>query len=142
MVNIRDLRIGNYVKTKFGFQQIIELKRDEVWTNLPPCSWSLASFKGKDLEYVPLSESCLVNFGFQKIANNVYDLVLTSKLLLRVSNSSNEYESIYLVEGYKLRLPSQNIISLRSFEYNGHTNVHEIQNIVHSISGYDLQLTK
>lgn len=142
MVNIQDLRIGNYVKTKFGFQQIIELKRDEVWTNLPPCSWSLASFKGKDLEYIPLSEEWLLNLGFHKLGSRSFDLDISSDIILRVSNCATENEFIILVEGNGLRIANQNIIRLRSFENNGYTNVHEIQNIVHSISGYDLQLTK
>jgi len=140
-LDAKELRIGNYIETKHGIQQVTQIEENRVLTRLPPCTWSMINFHYEDVNPITLDEEWLIKLGFTKIAYNVYDLDLTSKLLLRFSNCATENESVFLVEGNGFRVASQDIIGLRSFETKGYTFVHELQNIVKAISGYDLTIS-
>lgn len=126
MIPINKLRIGNLihrpdlVSRELRFEKILYLGQRVTCTGPVKviCDY-------EDLEPIPLTEECLLKFGFEKCLNGFW----CAKELLNVKISKHFVTEIYLSG------------SDTDLAFNGIQYIHQLQNLYFALTGEELTLS-
>jgi hypothetical protein len=123
MIDIKDLRIGNFIKDKEGNQLCVygvarEDSHNIIWYDEEGGFY----LNDDEAEPIPLTPEILEGCGFERISNFFYDKWVDN-LKLRVSLTKD------------LMTFSYDDTDLPSYKY-----LHQLQNIYHSLTGQELQI--
>lgn len=95
----------------------------------------------EDLHPIPLTPELLISVGFEKISIDnaffsIYDLNIGRERAISVQNVGTPNEMIFLTEkSFKHEVA---VTTIRNFDYDGKTYLHQLQNIAHSLGGIEL----
>lgn len=122
MLKHNDLRIGNWIETKHGVQQVTQVEESRVLTRLPPCTFSMINFHYEEVNPILLSEEWLTRLGFER-DNRRYS---PTKFLYQ------KYPITFYGGDKYIKLNG-------NYEYNI-LYVHQLQNLFHVLTGEELTI--
>lgn len=131
-----ELRVGNYV-----------LPDNDINQEYTICKQDFIQDTFDRLYPVPLTEECLLKFGFFQLPHftisNSWYINLGRNRQLSVGNVNDANQIISLQEIGKDAKGNDNVIDLIcvwNFDYDGRMNVHQFQNLYFALTGQELQI--
>lgn len=134
MINVKDLMAGNFVKTPIGVVEAYNIINDAIIADTRDICYA------KGLEGIPVTEEILKNIGFEEFE----DFPLEGKFL-RYWDKDYKYKLDVLrfwtnsEREWHIHVDNDVCNTIGSGEF---TYVHELQNLVRVIAGYNLPITK
>jgi hypothetical protein len=118
MIDPKELRIGNFVKTWKGIEEIESISKDSIiWTFHPECSTTRAP---EEIKPIPLTEEWLLKFGFKLIIHiHGYSFWSLKNCNIKIYDGKTEYYG-YTVSHVK--------------------SVHSLQNLYFALTGKELKV--
>ena len=116
----QELRIGNLVKSKLlgTKHKVLGVYKNKIWTDLQE-SWSDI----EDFEPIPLTEECLLKFGFYKTTENAGNLICYKKGKYTIAK--------WLKNKWQFWINTTDL-------YNSPQHVHQLQNLYFALTNQEL----
>lgn len=138
----KELRKGNYVQDVVSGEWMII---DEIGENIGAVIINRDKYplpEGWQMGPIPLTPEILEKAGFYQLphftVNNGWHLDIGRDRVITVACVGTPNEMIFLCEEDKPKVKNINV--LRNFDYDGKTYLHQLQNIVHSITSKELKI--
>ena len=134
-MDVRELRIGNFVNNKFGELEYSEVKGlGEDYVDLNEITWDHPL--PEDIEPIPLTKDWLLKFGVKKIYEKNKDReVLQDCFILKL----DYYSEITIETDFSFGVQSTNSDDSVCFQFDIIKSVHQLQNLYFALTGKELQ---
>ena len=124
MIESNDLRIGNKVWNRNSFEMfVVGIFEKEILLNFEGNEGDVFEESVNDVKPIPLTEEWLFAFGFEMKNKRYYH-----KSCMHFEFKKNP------VSGYYMSIGKFSMIAFCAY-------VHQLQNLIHSLTGQELQLT-
>lgn len=153
MIQAKDLRIGNYIADRGGKKWQIDHweSKDKVSAKSSISEIGGHKFEGHPLtEYVeylqpiPLTEEILLKCGFEKIPHfnigNASIKHIGRDRHISISSVGTPNEIIALVDQSGEDIANSDVIIVKNYDYDGYTNLHQLQNLYFALTGEELEI--
>ena len=139
MVNVKDLMVGNFIKSPQGIVEVHNVLTDSVIAKYDKRGMYI--FYTTDIEPIPVTKEILKKIGFEEHKDNV----LKEFSYYRYWDKEHKYKldvcDIYTNSDrrWHVHIDNEDCCSLGSGEFD---YVHELQNLTRIITGFSLPITK
>lgn len=139
MIDVKDLMVGNWVKSPQGITQVHNVLTDKIITKND--KKGVYFYHTTDIEPIPVTKELLMKIGFEEHKDNV----LKEFSYYRYWDKEHKYKldvcDIYTNSDrrWHVHIDNEDCCSLGSGEFD---YVHELQNLVRVITGHSLPITK
>ena len=134
-VTVRDLRIGNYIKTKedkFHFYEILQINRGSICIE-DAISDEFESVDIIDVEPIKISKEWLQKLGFIFIIRNMWELKIDFYTKLQFYENQDDYVTLFIQNYNNGERISDTHLALKKVKY-----IHQLQNLFFDLTGRDL----
>ena len=135
-VTVRDLRIGNYIKTKedkFHFYEILQINRGSICIE-DAISDEFESVDIIDVEPIKISKDWLEKLGFIFIIRNMWELKIDFYTKLQFYENQDEYITLFVQNYNNGERISDTHLAIKNAKY-----IHQVQNLYFSLIGSELR---
>lgn len=134
-VKVRDLRIGNYIKTKeddFHFHEILQINKGSICIE-DAVSDEFVCVDIIDVEPIKISKDWLEKLGFIFIIRNMWELKIDFYTKLQFYENQDEYITLFVQNYNNGERISDTHLAIKNAKY-----IHQVQNLFFDLTGRDL----
>lgn len=144
MIKAQDLRIGNLINFNWWFNGVGKVDLIDGCHGYVTMERHGDEFHLDEISPIPLTEDWLVKLGFKGYSHFT---VMNSKYIelgrgreISIGCVGTPNEMVYLIELDVDGRTINDIITLRNFDYDGRTYVHQLQNLYYALTGKELEV--